>query len=1354
MDDFENEKKVTLKHGLGRILFLWFLILAVVPLLVISFVYYQSAYNSLHVNAENALSAMADMRTAEIDNYFDEMFIDLHSQAESEANANFLARLQEGLLKSGESLDTYVQSRNWSMLVEESGSDLRSYLETYGHRYHDIFLIDPAGNILFSVSEEDDLGTNLFQGKYANTRFSEACRKALDTGLPSFSDYERYEASGNLIYGFIADNLTSRDGERIGLVVFQFTLDQIDAIMQKEIYLGKTAETYLVGSDLKMRSNSVLSIASTVMQNAMETEQIALIQREIDNKLYADEAENPSSVYEGPHGAIVFGMHREFDIRGNRFSLVAEIEEQEAFATVNRLRNVMIYFLVATVLLVIWLSTIVAKLLVRPLMILTDGAIQVETGNLENEIAVNSKNEIGLLASSFNKMLASLRAARIEQDNLDWLSAGKTELSDRLRGELGLHSTGNNIISVLCRHLSAQVGTIYFAGASGSFILMGDYATAQKGDHPKEIVPGKGLVGQAILEQRASFLTNVPVDYAIISSSVGHTAPLNIGIVPIMVEDKVIGIFELGTLYEFTDLHKRFLSQVNDNIAIAIITAQARARTNELLVTTTSQAEELQVQQEELRQTNEELEEQTMALKQSEEELQSQQEELRVANEDLEEHVKTLAAQKKTLSSSRKEVEKKARDLEMGSRYKSEFLANMSHELRTPLNSVLILSQLLSVNKEGNLSDKQMEFASTIHSSGSDLLVMINEILDLAKVESGKMEVQIGEFFLEDLVDDMKRDFDPFAQTGGVDFVTKIDSGLSESIYTDGQRVKQVVRNLLSNAFKFTERGEVCLRVTRPRTDVSFQRNDLVLSETVVIMVSDSGVGIPVDKQVTIFEAFQQVDGTTRRKYGGTGLGLSISRAFTELLGGELRLESSTGKGSIFAVYLPNKLKDTIRLVTEPKDNPDTVPSLPAQEKETEANTENTLMDIETYQQPLVPDDRNDVKAGDRVLLVIEDDSKFAVVLRDQAHEKGFKCLVAGTGEIGLHFADYYKPSGIVLDIRLPGIDGWTVMERLKVNPDTRHIPVHFMSGLDKSEQAMRMGAIGFFTKPVSIEKLDNAFDKLDKVSLQKVKKLLIVEDDDKHRKSLIELIGNGDVESVGVATAEKALELMQTQIFNCIILDLGLKGMSGFEMLERMRTNPATAGIPVIVYTGRELNNEEADKLERFTDRIIVKSVRSPERLLAETSLFLHRVNQNMPLDKQMMARMAHDKDEVLTGKRVLIVDDDMRNVFALTSVLEEKGLKIFVARNGIESLEQLNKNPAIDLVLMDIMMPEMDGYTATRKIREQSRFAKLPIIALTAKAMKGDKNKCINAGASDYLAKPVDTDKLLSLLRVWMYK
>ncbi|MBF0118306.1 MAG: response regulator [Desulfobacterales bacterium] len=975
-------------------------------------------------------------------------------------------------------------------------------------------------------------------------------------------------------------------------------------------------------------------------------------------------------------------------------------------------------------------------------------------------IEITPKSEHDELGIALSEMTLALRKMNEENETQNWLKNKRMELNEKMRGENGLEldisSLCQRIINHICNSLQVGIGGFYVLDEhdNNTLRLMGSYAYQTRKKISNIFKISEGIVGQAAYEKKYIIITDCPDDYIKITSGLGETIPRNILCFPFLLNNKLNSVIEIGSLHKFTDLQLTLLDQVSESIAIAINTCSARMRMENLLRQTQQQAELLQAQQEELRQTNEELEEQTKALKASEARLQEQQEELRQANEELEEQTQLLEEQKSDiekknieLKNARRIIEEKAKDIELSSKYKSEFLANMSHELRTPLNSILLLSKMLSENKDKNLSSKQIEFASTINASGADLLNLINDILDLSKVESGKMVLHIEDVRIDDIASSMKRNFQHIAQQKKLNFIIDTSQDVPKFIRTDQQRLEQIIKNFFSNAFKFTSNGSITLKIFRGCSDLECLPGHLSQDNLIGFSIIDTGIGIPKDKQKLIFEAFQQVDGTTSRKYGGTGLGLSISRELAKLLGGFICLSSKENEGSCFTLYISESF---------PKDSKDVKPSFeikpPAKDisitKPPKEECKN-FTDEEIGDYPI--DDRKDLKPKDKSILIIEDDPVFAKILCDLSHERGFRVIFASDGETGLALASNYEPSAILLDIGLPGISGWSVMSNLKDNPKTRHIPVHFITASDRSIEALKMGAIGYLIKPVSIEKLNQVYEKIESIISKPVKKLLLVEGDKDKQKGIKELLGNGDI-VIDIATNHNdAYSMIKTTPYDCIILDIVSPDLPSFELLSKIKNEEIF--IPVIIYTNRELTSQEKLSINEYGEKTIIKGVKSPERLLEETTLFLHRVDTNLPEDKRKLLKLVHDKESILKGRKILLVDDDMRNVFAMTSIMEEKGINIIVAKNGKESLSIIDKNPDIDLVLMDIMMPEMDGYEAMKKIREQKHLVKLPIIALTAKAMKGDRTKCIEAGANDYLTKPVDPDKLLTMLRVWLY-
>ncbi|HEY6403643.1 MAG TPA: response regulator, partial [Blastocatellia bacterium] len=872
---------------------------------------------------------------------------------------------------------------------------------------------------------------------------------------------------------------------------------------------------------------------------------------------------------------------------------------------------------------------------------------------------------------------------------------------------------------------------------------------------------GEGLIGQCMIEKRRILLTNAPSDYIVINSGLGEGAPLNIVVLPAVFEEEVKAVIELASFNRFSETHMAFLDQLTESIGIVINTIEANTRTERLLIQSQSLATELQSQQDELKKTNERLEQQALTLRESEEWLRMQREELRHTNEELQEKAEQLARQNAEVEAKNREVEEarwameeKAEQLAMTSKYKSEFLANMSHELRTPLNSMLILSRQLSENVEGNLNGKQVQFAETIRSSGADLLSLINDILDLSKVESGMMAIEAADTPFAEVVDQLDLSFHQLAADKGLEFSIERSLDLPPAINTDPKRLQQILKNLLSNAFKFTEKGRVSLDIGSAERRGNYATDTLREADQVIAFsVSDTGIGIPVEKQRIIFEAFQQADGTTSRKYGGTGLGLSISREIARLLGGEIRVASAPGEGSVFTLYLPRVYKPAAAQTERQGDG--ATGRWGDSDMEQGGNNGVALSPIASgdYGEIIeVADDRNNIKPGDRVALIVEDDSPFAQVLLDIVHERGFKGVVASQGAAALWLAHRYKPDAITLDIRLPDRDGWTVLDRLKHDPKTSHIPVHVITADDREIQPRRLGALTYLRKPVTREHLVEGFDRVAEFARRKIKRMLVVEGDDEQRASVVELVSDSAVRITAVATGEEALTQLLGDQFDCMALNPKLPDMSGADLIEAMRREPRLSDLPIIVYNGKDLTEQEEARLRAVADAMVVKEAASPEHLLAETSLFLHIPEASLPESKRRMLEQSMRHDPALEGRRVLIVDDDVRNIFALTSALEAYDIKVLRAENGRAGIDTLKMRHDIDLVLMDIMMPGMDGYETIRTIRRIEKFKDLPIIALTARAMKTDRDKCIEAGASDYIAKPLDMDHLLSMLRIWL--
>jgi CheY-like chemotaxis protein/CHASE3 domain sensor protein len=938
--------------------------------------------------------------------------------------------------------------------------------------------------------------------------------------------------------------------------------------------------------------------------------------------------------------------------------------------------------------------------------------------------------------------IATSREFRARETQV-WLRTGQMGMSMTIQGEQRLDQLGEKVLSFLARYLDAQVGALYIAVAPNEFRRVAGYAIPASDNHLAR--RGDGLIGQALKENRAIQVRDVPDDYLFIESSVGRGKPKEILVAPASVEGEVNAVVELGFFRAIAEADLELLTRLSESLGIAVRSSKDRSRLEELLHETQRQGEELQTQQEELRVTNEELEVQAHSLQESQLRLEHQQAELEQTNSQLEEQAQLLEHQRDNLSKAEALATDRAAALEKSNQYKSEFLANMSHELRTPLNSTLILARILADNKAGNLSDEQVKYAETISSAGNDLLALINDILDLSKIESGKVEVVPEAVTVERSVDTLLRSLKPMADQKGLKLSLILSPGVPERMETDSQRLGQILKNLLSNAIKFTASGEVSLTVRAGS------------ASTIAFSVRDTGIGIDPGQQDVIFEAFRQADGSTHRKYGGTGLGLSISRDLARLLGGDIAVQSTVGVGSEFTLTLPVVYQAslaTLRPVPVETHAHAAVPTNPGiQPRVTPTVGAVSLSPAE------VPDDRDDLPPGSRVILIVEDDIRFAAILRDVAHDMGFKCVITHSANEALSAATHFVPDAVLLDMQLPDHSGLGVLDQLKRNPRTRHIPVHVCSVADLSHEALELGAVGYALKPVKREALIEAFGRIEAKLAQGMRRVLVIEDDERQRHSIEELLADDDVEIVGVQTAGEALRRLQETTFDCVVMDLNLPDLSGYELLKSMAEQEEVSFPPVIIYTGRSLTRDEELQLRRFSRSIIIKDARSPERLLDEVTLFLHRIEAKLPAERQRMLKVARDRDATLEGRRVLIVEDDVRNVFALSTVLESRGANVVIARNGREAIEAMTRSKAkadtgIDLILMDIMMPEMDGFTAMREIRSRPEWVKVPIIALTAKAMKDDQEKCLACGANDYIAKPLDVEKLLSLIRVWMPK
>ncbi|TCD11706.1 response regulator [Pedobacter frigidisoli] len=958
-------------------------------------------------------------------------------------------------------------------------------------------------------------------------------------------------------------------------------------------------------------------------------------------------------------------------------------------------------------------------------------ALQISNGNYGVKLDNQTQDDIGELSGSLNTMSSSLKKSFDTLAENEWIQTGVANLNVKMVGEKDVFHLAEDIIEFLANYTKSQIGAIYLFKDDGYLHLKGQYAL--QGKNLTQIIElGQGLIGQAVKSGKAILLDDVPQNELTVTHATGNIKPAQLIVLPIIRNGISIGGLELGTIAQYSELQLHFLNLILSDVGTALLGAQNRQKLQQLLEETQAQSEELQVQHNELEGMNAELEAQAQKLQASEEELRVQQEELLQSNQELEERSSLLEEKNELIEERNVEIQQKAEALELSTRYKSEFLANMSHELRTPLNSILLLSRLMAENEA--MDPEHQEYAGVIQSSGQGLLSLIDEILDLSKIEAGKMELDRANIKIDEVIQNMRSLFNPVAKEKNLNFVVEKSVETPEIFNTDKMRLEQIIKNLLSNAIKFTTEGSVTLNI-----DKNEKLNALIFK------VTDTGLGIAPEKQGMVFEAFQQADGSTRRKFGGTGLGLSISRELAKLLGGYIDLKSKEGKGSIFTLTLPVDKNKGFDGVVDPWEK--SIPETPdlAPRKIERLTVMNIPQEIE--------DDRDNIQPDDKVILIVEDDTPFAKTLLDFTRKRNYKGIVAVRGDVGIEMAKAYKPKAILLDIQLPIKDGWQVMEELKADPATRPIPVHIMSSLQVKKESLLKGAVDFINKPFAFEHMQEIFSKLEHALSRHPKKVLIVEENEQHAKALSYYLSNFDIQTEIVSQVSDGVSALHKPEINCVILDMGIPDKHAYETLEVVKKTPGLENLPIIIFTGKNLSKGEENRIKQYADSIVVKTAHSYQRILDEAGLFLHLVEEKSK-EKTKLPKKFSELQDVLKGKTVLVADDDVRNIFSLTKVLEQHQMKVLAAIDGKEALKMLSDNPEIDVVLMDMMMPELDGYETTTAIRQDFKYRNLPILAVTAKAMMGDREKCIAAGASDYISKPVDMDQLVSLLRVWLYE
>lgn len=1248
---------------------------------------------------------------------------------------------------------------NWAVLVTRSvdeamslvengrnGVFLQRYAKDYG--YHDLLLVGHNGLVFYSIGQEADLGTNVLDGEYSNTNMAQMVRQVMKTHQFGMTDFVSYAPSGGKPSAFMAMPILQK-GEDELVVVLQLSLDEIQKIMDEREGMGKSGESYLVGPDKRMRSSSyedpmarsvLASFAGDVKNNGVDTEGVSeALAGQIGIKVF--ETYNSHQVL-AAFSPIQFGQIT--------WALLVEIDLEEVHAPIDAIFQGILLAGLILIGVVVGIALLTTRGMVRPLQGLMSAAGQIASGDRSARVAVMGGGEFGDLGRIFNLMAES-------NEEQFWLQTNLAHIASLVQQSKTPKDLVQRLMSELVPLMKGGHGAIYVHNAkSGRYELLASYGFKVHKNLNSSFVAGEGLVGQCVWEKRSILITDAPRDYIKINSGLGESSPVQILLAPMIFQEMVVAVIEIATFGEFTAMQHSLMEALQGPLGLGLENLHRSQQTQELLEETQAQSEELSTQQEELKRSNEELQHQAEELRASEEELQSQQDELEASNQTLRAQKAVLEKSQAELEDSRRLIEEKAKDLTRASQYKSEFLANMSHELRTPLNSLLILSRLFYENRDGNLSHAQVESARMIHSSGSELLELINDILDLSKIEAGKMAILVEDLHLSELRDRIAGQFAHMAKDKGLEFKVELALDAPLSIRTDEGKMGRILKNFLSNAFKFTEKGLVSVRIGKAWEDrrvtegeVRLVSGDVNVKKAVFISVSDTGIGIAQDKLQLVFDAFQQADGGTSRKYGGTGLGLSIARELARLLHGELRLKSEVGKGSVFTLLLPEIIagdEGGIDHPVSPSPPQNRInPPIVAQQRAVGDITALATVSGAALGD-FILDDRAQIQNGDKVLLVIEDDPRFATVVCALARQRGYKCLAAPDGESGLALAMCYHPMGVILDRTLEGLmDGDAVLARMQENPATNKIPVHVIAGKENGFEAlMKQGAVGVLAKPVSEAQLRKVFGRIECAA---GKNLLLVEDDPSSAKATAAFFHSQGVEVTAIHDGEGALQLLKERTFNCMVLDLDLPGISGFDLLGRLASEATLSRPPVIVYSGRELSREEYSRLRHYTDSVVMKGADSGERLMNEVGLFLSGVEGVTSTEAPVLTDAS-----LFAGEKILLVDDDMRNIFAMSKMLQSQGLRVIMAPDGRRSLELLDKNTDIKVVLMDVMMPVMDGLEAVRLIREQARFKSLPIVILSAKAMPEDREKGLAAGANAFLAKPVNTDQLILVLREYL--
>jgi len=1405
--------------GLLRTLIFRFLVIAILPMLIVAWLSVHKSVETFKSYRLDGLSAVAHAKYKNLNRYFESTVDNLRLQAGLENTVHFLKDLSTSFESSGKTLEAFTKSYQWALIENKYAGDLTYFLTNYS--YVDLQLLDNSGNILYSFRRDIDLGTSLFNGPNAGSRYAVAAKKTLQTGATIYSDIEYYPPFNHQIASFLVQAVVDEQGNKQGVLAIHLNKEAIAAVMGEHT-LGQSGETYLVGEDRLMRSNSRFQLKSSMLVTQVNTRST----REWLEHLKLGQLKD-MRVFKTPYADYrnvnVLGVSLPIEFAGIKMLMLAEFDETEALFLAESLIQRVIAIIVITMILVVLFAIVSARSIARPIVELTEWARQLTLGVLSKPHIETNDNEIRQLKQAFDEMVHSMEQVRqimqnisvgdlsqsmvprsvddhlvnslnhlkeslqsvvdsthsiaqgyydvkieprsskdhlgialsvmtrslqevqLESDRQNWLKTSRAELAEVLSGDQDVLTLSNKVIAYLTQCFDAQVGLLYSVDPNAnreSLLYTGAYAYENGEVINTEIPFGQGLAGQAALSQQMLQVQNLPEDYLAVNSALGRSNPSHILLFPFVGDNKVGGVIEMGKFGTFSEAQLELLEFSSATIAVAFKGCFTFKLTQQLLVESQTQSEELESNQRDLKASNETLLIQTQELKASEEELKQQSEELQVINEELQSKQQTLLEQKTILQSAEKDLKENAEKLKISSQYKSEFLANMSHELRTPLNSLLILSRMLSENKTGNMTDEQVEDATVIYDGGQELLNLIGDIMDMSKVEAGQMTMINEEVCLDDVLNNVETLFHRIAKEKSLSFSCKIDQALPKSFSSDEQRLMQILKNFLSNAFKFTSKGKVCFHVHKPSSKVAFIRADLTPDNCLSFSVSDTGIGIKQDKQQLIFEAFQQADGGTSRAYGGTGLGLSISTKMAHLLGGEIQLQSELDKGSTFILYLPIVAIDVEAIDVE-------------------------AIDTNASDELFIRDDRNNLDNEHHTVLIIEDDANFARKLLKIARNANFKAIVTNKGCDGLYLAMNYSLQAIIVDHVLPDISGLKVMEQLKHMTQACNIPVHVISGLNVKQSYLNQGAKKFISKTACQDDIESIFKTLEQTRAKQKITLLLIEDDHVQQRAITRLLESKQTHLICADSAKAGFAILKAHSVDGIILDLGLVDMDGYDILKKLQKDPIWSDIPVVIHTGQNISTEQHQQLSALSMDIIIKGSESPERLLADVSLFFNSMEEKQQQQSQQnrVLPQLHDAEAMFKDRRILLVDDDMRNVFALSKQLESVGFIVSMADNGQTALDKLSEDSKksrareseyspIELVIMDIMMPVMDGYEAMSRIRKMKKHADIPIIALTAKAMNEDRKKCLDAGANEYITKPIDVDKLMSILQIWLYK